>query len=59
MGFAPVDLSVFITNVTDKLYRIGSNDLTQSSSLGTAADIYAPPRMFGVSVRYRFGAAGS
>jgi iron complex outermembrane receptor protein len=59
MGFEPVELSVFVTNVTDKLYRIGTNNLTQNSSLGTAADIYAPPRMFGVSVRYRFGAAGS
>src|SRR3546814_12395796 len=29
----PVDLGVFLTNATNKLYRIGSNDLTQRSSL--------------------------
>ncbi|MBV9995760.1 MAG: TonB-dependent receptor plug domain-containing protein [Caulobacteraceae bacterium] len=57
---APVDLSFFITNVTNKLYRIGSNDLSQNSSLGTRAEIYGPPRMFGFGLKYRFGAsAGS
>lgn len=51
----PVDLAVFVTNVTNKLYRIGNNDLTQRSSLGTRGNIYAAPRMWGVSLKYRFG----
>ena len=52
----PVDLTFFMTNVTDKLYRIGDDDLTQNSSLGIGANIYAPPRMFGFGLKYRFGA---
>ncbi|MEZ5708316.1 MAG: TonB-dependent receptor [Blastomonas sp.] len=55
VGGQPVDLGVFVTNVTDKLYRIGNNDLTQRSSLGVRGNIYAPPRMWGVSLKYRFG----
>lgn len=51
----PVDLGVFLTNATNKLYRIGGNDLTQRSSLGVRGAIYAPPRMWGVSLKYRFG----
>lgn len=49
----PVDLSVFVTNVTDKVYP-----LTISGSYsGSGAEFvtYAPPRMFGVRARYRFG----
>lgn len=52
---APVDLGFFMTNVTNKLFRIGTNDLTQRSSLGTLGDIYAAPRMWGVNLKYRFG----
>ena len=53
----PFDLSFFMTNVTDKLYRTGTDDLTQRSSLGVRANIYAPPRMFGFAIKYRFGSA--
>lgn len=52
---APVDLGFFMTNVTNKLFRIGSNDLSQRSSLGTLGSIYGPPRMWGFSLKYRFG----
>jgi iron complex outermembrane recepter protein len=52
----PIDLGFFMTNVTNRLYRIGTNDLTQMSSVGMASNIYAPPRMFGFSLKYRFGA---
>jgi iron complex outermembrane receptor protein len=51
----PVDLSFFMTNLTNTLYRTGTDDLFQNSSVGTRSDIYAPPRMFGFSVRYHFG----
>jgi len=52
---APVDLGFFMTNVTNKLFRIGTNDLSQRSSLGTFGSIYGPPRMWGFSLKYRFG----
>jgi iron complex outermembrane receptor protein len=51
----PVDLGFFVTNVTDELYRIGTNDLLQTSSVGTQGAIYSAPRMFGFSLKYRFG----
>ena len=51
----PIDLGFFMTNVTDKLYRIGANDISQSGSLGVRGSIFAPPRMFGFSLKYRFG----
>ncbi len=55
VGGQPVDLGFFVTNVTDKLYRIGTNNLMQRSSVGVLANIYAPPRMWGFSLKYRFG----
>ncbi|MBV8788221.1 MAG: TonB-dependent receptor [Mycobacterium sp.] len=54
----PVDLSFFMTNVTNQLYKAGVDDLEQASSLGSYAAIYAPPRMFGFGLKYRFGASG-
>ena len=47
-----LDLSVFATNVTDKIYRITNEDLY--STIGTAITTYGPPRMFGASLRYQF-----
>jgi iron complex outermembrane receptor protein len=52
---SPVTVRAFITNVTNKLYRVGRNDLSNNGSVGVAADVWAPPRMFGFAVRYRFG----
>jgi iron complex outermembrane receptor protein len=51
----PVDLGFFVTNLTDKVYRIGTSDLMQRSSVGTQGSTYAAPRMWGFSVKYRFG----
>jgi iron complex outermembrane receptor protein len=48
-----IDLSAFVTNATDKVYRAGTANIT--NSLGIAANLYGPPRMFGVSLKYRFG----
>lgn len=49
----------FVTNLTDKLYRIGTNDLMQKSSVGTVGSIYAAPRMWGFNMKYRFGGDAS
>jgi len=51
----PIDLSFFMTNVTNKIYLAGTDDL--ESQLGDDANIYAPPRMFGFGIKYRFGAS--
>ena len=49
----PVDLSFFMTNATDKLYKVGAFSLY--NSLGATGAIYGEPRMFGFQARYRFG----
>lgn len=51
----PIDLSFFVTNLTKEAYRISASSLLQNSSLGISADVYSPPRMFGVSAKFRFG----
>lgn len=56
VGGQPVDLGLFVTNVTKEVYRIGTNNLMQNSSLGILGEIYAAPRMWGASLKYRFGA---
>lgn len=59
VGGRPVDISLFVNNLTDKLYRAGTDSLIQNASLGIASDIYAPPRTFGASLRYRFGSSAN
>lgn len=49
----PLDLTLFGTNLTDKLYRTGVNNL--SSNVGFASYFYGEPRMWGASLKYRFG----
>jgi iron complex outermembrane receptor protein len=49
----PVDFSVFATNVTNDLYQVGIG--SSWSSAGFENLLYAPPRMYGVRVRYHFG----
>jgi iron complex outermembrane recepter protein len=46
------DAALFVTNATNKAYRITNEDLY--STIGTATTGYGPPRMFGASVRYQF-----
>jgi iron complex outermembrane receptor protein len=48
------DASAFVNNVTNRTYKVGANALEHE--IGTTASIYAAPRMFGVELRYRFGA---
>lgn len=47
------DLGVFMTNATNKLFRI-SNDNTYNNLLASGT-IYGEPRMYGVRLRYHFG----
>lgn len=46
----PVLLSLFINNATDKVYKDGGTQV-----LGIFSSHYAPPRMFGVELAYKFG----
>jgi iron complex outermembrane receptor protein len=50
----PVDLSFFMTNVTDNVHVVGATALYVS--LGFTSVAYDPPRMFGFSAKYRFSA---
>lgn len=47
------DLSVFGTNLTNKLYRVSNSGVYQT--LATWTNLYGEPRMFGMRLRYRFG----
>jgi iron complex outermembrane receptor protein len=47
------DASFFVTNATDKTYRVGQyNDLVAN---GYITSFYGEPRMWGVKLRYHFG----
>lgn len=47
-----LELAVFVTNLTDKVYLAGG--LSALSSFGTTEGFYGRPREFGVSARARF-----
>jgi iron complex outermembrane receptor protein len=49
----PVDLSLFGTNMTDRHYITGGYPIYDS--LGFSSAIWGEPRMYGASLRYRFG----
>ncbi|MBV8853881.1 MAG: TonB-dependent receptor [Sinobacteraceae bacterium] len=57
LGFSTVDnrwqVDAFIKNAADKWYRIYNLDL--SGFLGVNQGVYAPPREYGLEVRYHFG----
>jgi iron complex outermembrane receptor protein len=50
-----VDAGVFVTNATNKLYRISNTDVFQPGALLYWSTLYGEPRMWGVRLRYRFG----
>ena len=50
----PADLAFFVNNVGDTVYKVGGNPLEHLT--GTDSSIYGAPRMWGVELRYRFGA---
>jgi len=47
------DASLFISNATDRTYRVGQ--YSNYVSDGRVTSFYGEPRMFGVDLRYRFG----
>ena len=49
---APVDVSAFVINATNKQYYLSYNN---RNSVGFASQIPAEPRTWGVRLRYRFG----
>jgi iron complex outermembrane receptor protein len=50
----PIDASFFMTNVTDNTHVVGGFPIY--AQLGFTSLVYNEPRMFGFSVKYRFGA---
>jgi iron complex outermembrane recepter protein len=50
---SPVDLALFVTNLTDTKYKIGGFPVYYS--VGFSTGVYNEPRMWGVSAKYRFG----
>lgn len=48
-----LDASLFVTNATNKLYRVGN--LNSYNGLGIFASLYGEPRMYGIKLRYSFG----
>jgi iron complex outermembrane receptor protein len=48
-----VDVSAFVTNLTNKTYPIGQFDAYDS--FGFVTRTYGPPRMYGMQVKYAFG----
>jgi iron complex outermembrane receptor protein len=49
----PLTAMLFMTNVTNKVYRVGADDI--DLAVGASSSLYGPPRMFGVSLEYKFG----
>jgi iron complex outermembrane receptor protein len=56
IGGSPIDATFFVTNLFDTTYKIGGASLI-NSGLGFNQRIYNEPRMYGVTLRYRFGAS--
>jgi iron complex outermembrane receptor protein len=54
VGGRPVDLSIFATNVTNEIYPVSAGSGYLSAGFDTLT--YASPRMYGVRLRYHFGA---
>lgn len=49
----PIDASLFATNVTDAVYKIGGFPVY--NAVGFSSAVYGEPRMFGLRLKYRFG----
>ncbi|HTJ62698.1 MAG TPA: TonB-dependent receptor, partial [Alphaproteobacteria bacterium] len=49
----PLDISLWSTNLTNETYRISNANVYHSLLVNTT--IYGEPRMFGATVKYRFG----
>jgi len=51
-----LDARAFVTNAADKTYKV-SEYIGLSNSSGFTNSVYGEPRMYGMSLRYRFGAS--
>ena len=51
---APVDVSIFGSNIANKNYVITNTGVYQS--IGAQSVMYGEPRMYGIRLKYRFGA---
>jgi len=49
-----VDVTLYVRNLTDTDYNFGSSS-SSANALGVQSFIHAPPRNYGISVRYNFG----
>jgi iron complex outermembrane receptor protein len=54
IGGKPVDVALFVDNLTNRTYATGLADFYNSGP-GTVSYTFAPPRMYGVRLRYKFG----
>jgi iron complex outermembrane receptor protein len=50
----PFDISLFMNNVTNKLYLTSIDGTMAIGEMGASKGLYGPPRMYGMSVRYSF-----
>ena len=55
IGGKPVDVALFVDNLTNATYATGLADFYNGSTVGTVSYTFAPPRMYGVRLRYKFG----
>lgn len=52
IGGRPIDLGIFVNNATDALYKEAVSD--QTAGLLYASALYGQPRLWGVTLKYRF-----
>lgn len=50
-----IDAGLFVTNATNKLYRISNTNVFQQGGLLYQTTMFGEPRMYGLKLRYRFG----
>jgi iron complex outermembrane receptor protein len=50
-----IDVGLFVTNATNKLYRISNTNVFQGGGLLYQSTLYGEPRMYGLRLKYRFG----
>lgn len=55
VGGHPLDVGLFMSNVTDVTKPVGVLDMYATGPSGTVALTYMEPRMYGVRIGYRFG----
>jgi iron complex outermembrane receptor protein len=52
IGGTGLSAAAFVTNLTNKIYRVANEDLY--TTIGTSTTVYGEPRMYGVSLKYEF-----